>query len=288
MKYIASIPELDKNKLMVLPISMNQPLERGQRLDAILRLFRSSEYQENITIILCDYLNRHNCSHDSVALEQGDSFLADHKEILDGFKVIRWQDFLVENQASFSQYLEMIEVASASPQSMFYLKMEKTWKKCLSSQAFEASLKYQKEEYAAVLCMSKFGYLFYPKKITDGLSFLYQYSRELKISIPSYIPIKVSEFKQSQDNSVSFFSPSVSQNSSKKGNHVHIAFRGLIEHAHLLLNTKELSTNSKKIFVEEMENIFRQYDFSPDNQSSFVANSEKELLTTDLESKSIH
>lgn len=77
--------------------------------------------------------------------------------------------------------------------SHFHLKMKKTWEKCLSAtQSLDASIKYQMEEYAAVLCMHEFDHLLYPKRITNGLAYLYNYFSGEK---PQYHHVKISEIK---------------------------------------------------------------------------------------------
>ncbi|MCW8400753.1 hypothetical protein OQJ26_18385 [Legionella sp. PATHC038] len=173
--FTAVLPgNIPANEAIVLPISMSQPLERGERLAAIIKSIRAHHYEDRTTILVCDYLNRHNCETDAQALDQGDEFLQDHQYILNGLRIVRWQEFLAtRNQEVFTQRFSEVKEKNGDG-SHFHLKMKKTWEKCLSAtQSLDASIQYQMEEYAAVLCMDEFDHLLYPKRITNGLAYLY-------------------------------------------------------------------------------------------------------------------
>lgn len=103
--FTAVLPgNIPANEAIVLPISMSQPLERGERLAAIIKSIRAHHYEDRTTILVCDYLNRHNCETDAQALDQGDEFLQDHQYILNGLRIVRWQEFLAtRNQEVFTQ-----------------------------------------------------------------------------------------------------------------------------------------------------------------------------------------
>lgn len=243
------------NETIVLPISMNQPLERGERLEAIFKSIRTHHYEDRTTILLCDYLNRYNCDNDAQALEQGEEFLQEHQNILDGLHIVRWQEFLAtRNQNSFTQRLSEVKEKNEDG-SHFHLKMKKTWEKCLSAtQSLEASIQYQMEEYAAVLCMEEFDHLLYPKRITNGLAYLYNYFSGKK---PKYHHIKISEIKTVTQQELFINIKQVPNNKDRR--HIHIAFRALIEHMDTLLASGELSDKAKKVFAEEAENVLMTY-----------------------------
>ena len=254
MNFHCTLPhDIKKDETIVLPISMNQPLERGERLFSILEAFKACGYMKQVTILVCDYLNRHNCTDEMESLAQGDKFLKDHENELQGFRVIRWKTFLDSiEQVKFSTCLNEI-IQKSQVGTKFYNKMKKTWEKCLSAtQAFDSSIKYQTEEYASILCMTEFDHLFYPKRITNGMAYLYNY---IKGSKPTYHHIKITENKSSLtpplEHTEDFFIGSIKTNR----NHIHIAFRALIDHMDALLSSQELSLKAKKVFAEEAENL---------------------------------
>lgn len=251
--FSAVIPgNIPVNETIVLPISMRQPLERGERLAAIINSIRAHHYEDRTTILVCDYLNRHNCDTDAKALEQGDQFLQDHQNMLNGLHIVRWQDFLTtRNKEGFENRLSEVKEKNLDG-SHFHLKMKKTWEKCLSAtQSLDASIQYQMEEYAAVLCMEEFDHLLYPKRITNGLAYLYNYFAGKK---PQYHHIKMSEIKTITQEELFI---NINQVPNKKDRrHIHIAFRALLEHMDTLLASGELSDKAKRVFAEEAENVF--------------------------------
>ncbi|MDW9186011.1 hypothetical protein SFA24_13650 [Legionella pneumophila] len=251
--FSAVIPgNIPVNETIVLPISMNQPLERGERLAAIINSIRAHHYEDRTTILVCDYLNRHNCETDAKALEQGDQFLKEHHNMLNGLHIVRWQDFLAtRNQEVFASRFSEVKEKNIDG-SHFHLKMKKTWEKCLSAtQSLDASIQYQMEEYAAVLCMEEFDHLLYPKRITNGLAYLYNYFSGKK---PQYHHIKMSEIKTVTQEELFI---NINQVPHKKDRrHIHIAFRALLEHMDTLLASGELSDKAKRVFAEEAENVF--------------------------------
>lgn len=106
------------------------------------------------------------------------------------------------------------------------------------------------EEYAAVLCMEEFDHLLYPKRITNGLAYLYNYFSGKK---PQYHHVKISEIKAVAQGDLFI---NVNQTPHKKDRrHIHIAFRALLEHMDSLLASGELSDKAKKLFAEEAENV---------------------------------
>ncbi|MCZ4786704.1 hypothetical protein O6D23_02905 [Legionella pneumophila] len=251
--FSAVIPgNIPTNETIVLPISMSQPLERGERLAAIINSIRAHHYEDRTTILVCDYLNRHNCDSDAKALEQGDQFLQDHQNMLNGLHIVRWQDFLeTRNKEFFENRLSEVKEKNRDG-SHFHLKMKKTWEKCLSAtQSLDASIQYQMEEYAAVLCMEEFDHLLYPKRITNGLAYLYNYFSGKK---PQYHHVKMSEIKTVTKDELFININQVPNNKDRR--HIHIAFRALLEHMDTLLASGELSDKAKRVFAEEAENVF--------------------------------
>ncbi len=261
MNFTSTLPQnIKKNESIVLPISMNQPLERGNRLEAILDALDSSGYKNQVTILICDHLNRYNCNNEAEALKLGDQFIEDHKMYLDGYTVVRWKAFLdAIHRQYFDEQLNKIKNKS-NHGSRFYNKMKKTWEKCLSeNQSLENSILYQIEEYAAILCMNEFDHLFYPKKITNGMAYLYGFIEGKK---PTYHHIKVSENKMNSSSNMmpneAFFIGNTSVVKDNR-NHVHIAFRALLEQMDVLLGSAELSVKSKKVFTEEAEILLMKH-----------------------------
>lgn len=255
MRFHCTLPQdIKKSESIVLPISMNQPLERGERLSSILKAFDECGYKEQVTILVCDYLNRHNCHDELEAFKQGEQFIQDHKHELQDYRVIRWKPFIDSiPQNQFETYFNKV-VATSQEGTKFYNKMKKTWEKCLSAnQEFDASIKYQTEEYASILCMDEFDHLFYPKRITNGMAYIYNFIEGKK---PTYHHIKIAENKSklisTPDQTEEFFIGSIKPNR----NHIHVAFRALLEHMDVLLGSQELSLKAKKIFIEETENLF--------------------------------
>lgn len=250
--FSALIPgNIPTNETIVLPISMNQPLEQGERLAAIIKSIHAHHYEERTTILVCDYLNRHQCDTDAEALKQGEKFLQEHQNILNGLHIVRWQDFLAtRNQEVFTKRFTEVKEKNVEG-SHFYLKLEKTWKKCFSAtQSLNASIQYQIEEYAAILCMDEFDHLLYPKRITNGLAYLYNYFSGKK---PQYHHVKIAKIKTVTQEELLFNINRVPNN--KDRCHIHIAFRALLEHMDTLLASEELSGKAKKVFAVEAENV---------------------------------
>lgn len=248
--FLAVLPDnIPDNETLVIPISMSQPLERGERLAAIIKSIRAHHYEDRTTILVCDYLNRHNCDTDAQALEQGDHFLQENQNILEGLNIVRWQDFLGARQDIFTNRFAEVKDKNVEG-SHFHLKMKKTWEKCLSAtQSLNASIQYQMEEYAAVLCMEEFDHLLYPKRITNGLAYLYNYFPGKK---PQYHHVKMSEKKVTQEKLFIDINQGLPN---KDRRHIHIAFRALLEHMDALLASSELSDKAKQVFAEEAENV---------------------------------
>jgi len=260
MPYIVTIPEIEKDETIVFPISMNQPLQREERLEAILNSFKIRGYQDQITLLLCDYLNRHNCGSEEKAFHLGDVFLYEHASILKGFKIVRWKDYIDSHEPTFSmQHVKMQKLAKED--ALFSWKINKTWNKCLkSSQSLEASMDYQIEEYAALLCMGEFDHLYYPQKITDGIAFTYKLAHQLKIKVPFYNALRITQIKNEEKSSSNLFLG----DKVTSDQHLHIAFRGLLAHLNMLLTSKELSDNAKQRFVNASQNVFMSLGFEID------------------------
>lgn len=270
LNFSAILPSaIASHESIVLPISMNQVLERGERLAAIINSIYTHQYQDRVTILLCDYLNRHNCLNDEDALLQGDIFLKEHHHLLDGLKILRWQDFLNSREPNiFTARFDEI-ITKSQHHSNFYLKMKKTWEKCLSAtQSLEASIQYQMEEYAAVLCMQEFDHLFYPKRISNGLAYVYNH---FSVKIPKYHHIKISEIKTVSKNEL--FANLHALSSYKEMQHVHIAFRGLLENMSVLLASHELSDKAKYVFAQEAENILLMHGLMDKNTENLIQHS---------------
>lgn len=248
MTFIASLKNsIPKGESIVLPISMHQPLEREERLASILNYLKTHNLQDNTTILICDYLNRYNDLTDEEAISLGDEFISSHKNFLHDFKIIRWKEYIDYKRERFTEAFKMI-VSKSQSGSRFYDKMRKTWEKCLSANySLEASIKYQQEEYALVLCMDEFSHLIYPKRITNGMAYLYSNFTD---SMPTYHHIRISEVKN--DKKYSYVENSCQK---KDRRHIHVAFRAIIEHMECLLNSDEISEKAKKVFIEEIENI---------------------------------
>lgn len=135
MPFIAQIesPIKPGNKI-VLPVSMSQILEQGESFKSILEEIERKGHKENTTILVCDYLDRHN-SGEEVALQKGKLFLEQHQEMLEGFVIKEWKEFIEERAEKFNATLEKIKNAS-QPNTPFWNKIKKTHQKCLRSISF--------------------------------------------------------------------------------------------------------------------------------------------------------
>lgn len=246
MPYLATIPVIPDEEAIVLPISMNQPLERGEALKAILAACEEKGYQNRLTILICDYLNRHNfegdeASKEEAALKQGAEFLEEHKTILQNFqeKLIRWKDY-IEKKSNFNSHLDEIKELSKEG-SEFYNRMEKTWSKCLGAMDKGRSIDYQREEYAAILCMEEFQSIIYPKKITTAMAFLLNRFAE---KTPKYNSIKIK--KEGKEESPS--QKAIQQ--SPKRTSPHLTIRVALNCIETVLTSLQITENDKKLFAE--------------------------------------
>ena len=255
MPFIAQIESpIKTGSKIVLPVSMSQILEQGESFKSILEEIEKKGLKENTTILLCDYLDRHNCGEE-VALQKGKMFLEQHQAMLQGFVVKEWKVFIDERVEKFNAALEKIKNAS-NPNTPFWNKIKKTHQKCLKSQSFENSLAYQQEEYAAILCMDEFDELIYPKKISDGMAYLYGHFPEKK---PHYNTVKVSKLPDPNNSPLKktlFFKPENNTRSQEpRLNHMHIALRAELKHLEELLKSDEISPASKQLFADAVQNL---------------------------------
>ena len=261
MPFIAQIdPPIQVGKKIVVPVSMSQVLEQGESFKSILEEIEKKGHKENTTILICDYLDRHN-SGEEAAIQEGKLFLQNHETFLQGFVVKDWKKFIEERQDKFNQTLQKIEETS-QPNSPFWNKIKKTHQKCLRSQSFENSLAYQQEEYAAILCMDEFDELIYPKKISDGMAYLYGHFEAKK---PNYNHIKVTKIFEPQNiksesllkNLVFFKSENDTTSLPPRLNHMHIALRAELRHLEELLKSDEISEASKELFADAVQNLIQ-------------------------------
>lgn len=280
MTFRATIFDLKIDAEILFPISMNQPLERGERLQAIVNAIKEKNYQDKVTILICDYLNRHNKIDEISSLQEGDEFVRQHQEILTGFKIVHWKDFIDSRSEEFNFYLNDLTQLKET-NTVFSQKLYRTWKRCLkSNQTLENSINYQIEEYAALLCSHQFDYQIYPMKISDGMSFLYQYAINQKIKVPQYIHVKILHDKAPVGG---FFKNPLLQESPKKNQNLHIAFRGVLAQVDLLMASEDLSKESKIIFVDSLQNIFLMnglvdIDFPSLNSDKPIQSPERNLV----------
>lgn len=261
---VKEFPNIQKDKKIILPISMNQPYERGDRLKAILSAIEKNGHKENTTILICDYLNRFNCSEEE-SLQQGKVFFQEHQDMLSGFKIKYWKPFVEEREQKFKLELKKIE-ANSQEGSQFLLKMKKMWKKCMPTSLLENSIKYQREEFAIIGCMDEFDIILYPKKIGDSLSFLYNHIEGNK---PFYHQIKVSEFSQKKENqnkqeNITILNPGVTSISTfgknrkkRPHNSLPLVGRVLISQLETILDSPELSFESKERIADDIENLIK-------------------------------
>ncbi len=246
-----NVENIPQNTKVILPISMGQFLQTGERLQVLLEYLKA--HKADITVLICDGLNSFNVG-DVIAEEQGNKYIEEHQSILDNIKVIRWRQFISDREILFKE--KLAEINSKSQEgSPFYKKMEKTWKKCLSSQLKENSLLYQRNEYAAILCMNEFDMLIYPKRITDGMAHLYSNIQGKK---PDYQVAKIKQVNEKNypainsgtNSSVLFFKK-------KKTEHMHVALRMALDYLEKLLENQEIPVASKELFINEFENIVK-------------------------------
>lgn len=259
---VREFPNIQKGQKIIVPISMNQPYERGDRLKAILTAIEKNGHKENTTILICDYLNRFNCSEEE-SLQQGKDFIQEYQEILSGFQIKHWKPFIEERKEKFKSELNKIETNSQQG-SQFLLKIKKTQNRCMPASLLENSIKYQREEFATIGCMDEFDILLYPKRISDSLSYLYNHIEGKK---PFYHQIKVSEFplenKNKQPNNTTL-NPGITSISTfgknrknKSHNSLPLVGRILISQLETIFDSPELSFDSKERIADDIENLIR-------------------------------
>ncbi len=237
------LPQLPLTAKIVIPISMNQPLQTGVAFKAQLDALKTLGHaKSNITILVCDTLNRHNCS-ESESMKQGNDFILANKETLQGYNIIRWQEFVESHQPQFNEAHNRI-ITISQPKSYFYEKIRKTWEKCLSAQEFQASLKYQREEYAAILCMHEFDYLIYPKRPTNGIAYTYSH---FKITKPEYIHARINKTQAEKSQKPISFNEMVRP--------IPLAVRMALDDVETILSSSEISTQDKVFFADALQNL---------------------------------
>ncbi|CAM4440027.1 MAG: hypothetical protein LEGION0398_MBIBDBAK_01408 [Legionellaceae bacterium] len=260
------IENIKENTKIIIPVSMGQKLETGEHLKALLEKLQN--YNADVTLLICDGLNKFNVGEEN-AEQQGNDYLKENAETLKNFKIIRWNDFIESKKDLFENKLKEINEKS-NETSFFYKKMEKTWEKCLSSQKKENSISYQRNEYAAILCMEDFDMLIYPQKVTTAMSFLFN---TFKIHKPTYNAAKIKI--DIQKNAVSQITPNTELtlfHNNKKPKHMHIALRSNLEQIQKLFQSSEISLQSKQQFIDEFGNFVNLFN----NINTNISTQEKE------------
>lgn len=248
--YKVTIPDSSSiSKQVILPISMSQTLERGKALECLLKKANEIYKPENVTVLLCDYLNRHNLDSDKEALLMGEKFIDENKLALSENRVLRWKEYM-ESKKDFDYNLNLITDKS-SPKSLFFGKMSKVHRNCKSSTSLEASVKYQREEFSLILCMKEFDAIIYPRKPSTAMNYLYS---EIEGKKPLFIHAKVRKNSPKKAPSLLFFPPSKTKIHNQP---MHISLRLLLQQIDVLLQSPEIPSKSKLMFLEKLRDTLK-------------------------------
>ncbi len=173
----------------LIPISMNQPLQNGEKLQATIQLINNTF--ANCTIVIADSLYRHTSSQDN-ALAMGNTWLDKNLDTLNSITIPktinRWDHYL--QQSSFEKFITLVnDLFETNPS--FHKTVYYSVKHFINRQAnripansslehnedlYNKSLAYLKEECAVWLQWGNetpaHNFLIYPNKIYEPLTFL--------------------------------------------------------------------------------------------------------------------
>ncbi len=199
----------------VLPVCMKSPAVNGRRLKA--QLISAAERLDNLIIVVCDSLDRHNYTHLANAkdncISQGDEWLSINlpfvKEYFPKVDILRWEKD-IRSHHKFSYYLQAVEDIYNQSQSvrqlqdsmsLYYLVSKKKrfdadWARGVATKfdttsALKSSFDYLTEEFAGDMVYHK---------LTGGIPHIYwglyvddheifQRESKLDLGFPQTLPV---------------------------------------------------------------------------------------------------
>ena len=241
--------DIGEGSKVVIAIS-DRTFLTGEKLKELIESLKAKNC--DVTVLIADSLQKHN-GDEQGALQRGQTYLEQNAEILKDINVVRWSAYIASKGSDFNEKQKLIEERSKEG-ATFYNKMARTHKKCAISNDLENSLKYQKEEYAVILTMSEFNHLIYPKNITDGMLALYQEFSEIKM--PIYTQVSFPSFQAKYAENLGVFKTE----NKRHENSLPLALRLLYDQTETLLRSPEISSEAKKMFKEQLRELFAKYD----------------------------
>jgi hypothetical protein len=174
-------PELPREAKVVIPVSMIRYERNREEFDRELsELFQHTASQlamdkiESVHVIATTALHE-NWSKDKIA-QVDNHFLKTHKKILErqtGFFL--WDEWINQHGKDVHEEYYQEILGLSKEESEWYKLMVKTHSQVAASENLETSLKYQRQEYAAIRLMaSYYTDLVYMGRISPAWSYLYE------------------------------------------------------------------------------------------------------------------
>jgi hypothetical protein len=222
-----------------MPISLEQPLHKGESLRALLAYYK----KYNPVLLLADTLHRFN--HDEItARAKGEQFIAEHAEIISGYQLQRWDEWTKKYHAEIEGHKQALN-SLCVPGSLFYEKCVLTAETCQTISSLENSLAYQIEEYAAIFVMSReFDYLVYPRAASPGNSIIYKLFPDIRKPVYVNANAKRIPLEQYQE---------------RNDKPLPVAIRLLLDHIESILASSEISSENKRSLITRIEDLADVY-----------------------------
>lgn len=256
------VPDLTEGCQVVVPISLSNPKFNRESILAIVQT--AIEMNVKITILIADYLSRHNMSVED-SLRKGDAIINECSEAFNypQITVVRWKEWIAAREEQFDLSIKSARTMYAKNEN-FREGILRTAKQCKSVMSQDSSIEYQLEEYAALLCKQTYDYLLYPAYISHGMLGLYE---AYQIKKPVYVHVQLKNLKPKLLSSSTFFSSSVQeknqvQNKLSRGRAMHASLftRCLVENIETLLSSPEVSPQDKDWFLEKIRHLTTLYE----------------------------
>lgn len=290
MPFEIEVEGISKDSKRIMPISMGQRYHSGEHLQALVAWAKGT----NTTILVADYLQRHNLGDEKKALDKGNQFLKQNEAIfkelilVDGLenwekyknlshaKIMRWKTWEEICPREVDAAKALLEENSKAG-SHLLKAMERTAARCFSAFDKESSIKYQKEENAYLLTFDCFDDHLYPRPLNDSQAEVY---KQFPSKLPKHrIPRFVNLAPGRQNVSYGEFWAGSKPDEQKKYPvekaklSLHPALRMALMNIEMVLNSHEISPKAKEEFIRQCNNIF--------------ASSEASLLVSAKESESV-
>jgi hypothetical protein len=275
MPFTIEIESIESDSRRIMPISMRQRYHSGERLQALIEWAQGS----NTTLLIADYLQRHNLGDEKKALRQGNQFLRQHGAILKDsiviedaeswekykglsvVKLMRWKTWaeIHPQEVASAQLLMEEQSFEGSP---LLQAMKRVASRCFSTYSEESSIAYQKEENAYLLTFTCFDDHIYPKPLNDSQAEIYRqwYETLPRHRVPRFIPL----LHSSSAPRGSFWAhpPEDPLEEEKKAfptkekHSLHPMLRMVLMNLEMALNSSEVSPQSKVEFARQCTHIF--------------------------------